>query len=586
MAKGLAMMGSSLAEGSATTTWQPSSNAETPDSWFQLMQEAARILHGPVAIEEKLDWIIGVSRRITGAGEVAYAEPTAEGAFRLVAGDASLAAVVAGLAGWVANVFGVQDAVRMEKFGSPNAPTPTSGTPTSGTRMGGDRMDGISSLLVVPVRLSDGGIHGVLLVADAAPSRLDGGGEAGVVMLGAHLAAALDNRLAIRELTELEAARRETVLQLQEAVRPRLPDIEGVEFGVHYLASEPGALTGGDFYDVQVLPNGDLHLVVVDVMGKGVAAAKNALAIAHVLRVLAMEGCPLEQLVSQADQLFRGEGPELVATVLVASYRPSTGHVRFAGGGHPPPVLVRASGKAELVEAPGTPIGWPGAGSDGAVDAELGRSDAIILYTDGLVEARRDIVEGLDVLREAASATIEYPAPYLARAVVDRTLMGADRKDDCLALVLRRRAAPPATGVHHLGPFEYRFAPNPAAATLARHFLSDWLDRQPVDPAAVGDLLLVASELCTNAMQAAQDRGSQVVLRVAAEGDSIAIDVENDGGGFAWQRRAGPPDPDMESGRGLFLVEALTDELTVRQDPSRTIVRCLKRYVVAQPPGS
>jgi anti-sigma regulatory factor (Ser/Thr protein kinase) len=405
-------------------------------------------------------------------------------------------------------------------------------------------------------------------------------------MLAAHLGAALDNRVAIRELTELEAARRETVLQLQEAVRPRLPEIEGVEFGVHYLASEPGALTGGDFYDVQMLPNGDLHLVVVDVMGKGVAATKNALAIAHVLRVLAMEGCPLEQLVSQADQLFRGEGPELVATLLVASYRPSTGHVRFAGGGHPPPVLVRAGGKAEFVDAPGTPIGWPGAGSDGVIEIDLDRSDAIILYTDGLVEARGDIVDGLAVFLEAAAATAEYPAPYQARGLVDRTLMGADRKDDSLALVLRRRAAPPAKGVHHLGPFEYRFAPNPAAATLARHFLSDWLDRQPVDPASVGDLLLVASELCTNAMYAAQDRGSQVVLRVAAEDDSIAIAVENEGDGFAWQRSADPPDPDLESGRGLFLVEALTDELTVQQDPNRTVVRCLKRYVVAQRPGS
>jgi anti-sigma regulatory factor (Ser/Thr protein kinase) len=87
-------------------------------------------------------------------------------------------------------------------------------------------------------------------------------------------------------------------------------------------------------------------------------------------------------------------------------------------------------------------------------------------------------------------------------------------------------------------------------------------------------------------MYAAQDRGSQVVLRVAAEGDSIAIAVENEGDGFAWQRSADPPAPDLESGRGLFLVEALTDELTVQQDPNRTVVRCLKRYVVAQRPGS
>ena len=52
-----------------------------------------------------------------------------------------------------------------------------------------------------------------------------------------------------------------------------------------------------------VLPDGTLHVAVIDIMGKGVAATKDALAVTHALRLLALDGCPLETLVSRADEL-------------------------------------------------------------------------------------------------------------------------------------------------------------------------------------------------------------------------------------------------------------------------------------------
>src|SRR6202040_472427 len=94
-----------------------------------------------------------------------------------------------------------------------------------------------------------------------------------------------------------------------------------------------------------------------------------------------------------------------------------------------------------------------------------------------------------------------YPAPSLPRALVDRALEGATRNDDSLALVLRRRSPPDIPARVPLAPLEYRFTPTAAAVPLARHFLEDWLVRIPVDDDEAADLLLVASELCANAVR-------------------------------------------------------------------------------------
>src|SRR5439155_21210453 len=200
------------------------------------------------------------------------------------------------------------------------------------------------------------------------------------------------------------------------------------------------------------------------------------------------------------------------ATMLVARYRPSTGMLRVAGAGHTPVMVVSPSGAVRQVEAPGIAIGWPGAGSVDAVAIELDRSDTAIFYTDGLVEAGKDLVQGLRALERAAIDTVRYPAEHLARALVERALAGAVRRDDTLALVLRRRQ-PPETSGHRLGRFEHRFSPLAAAAPLARHLLEDWLTHQRIDPAERADLLVAASELCANAMRAADGQPASIVLR-------------------------------------------------------------------------
>lgn len=441
----------------------------------------------------------------------------------------------------------------------------------------------VSSLLAVPVVGADGIGRGVLVVGHPDPGRFTTKDEEALGALAAHVGIALENLERQATLEQLRATEQEIVNHLQAAVTPPRPVVPLTELATYYSPADPGAHTGGDLHDWILLPDGDLHLAVVDVMGKGVAATKDALAVTHALRLLVIDGCPLGQLVARADTIVTAQSPDLVATLLVGRYTPSTGVLRLAGGGHPPALLV-SRGEVSQVFARGVPVGWPGAGSEEVVEVELDRVDTVILYTDGLIEGSKNIVEGLECLERFAAETVPYPAEQQARILVERTLRGAARRDDSLALILRRRVPARRQELPALGPFVHRLSRSRAAVSVSRGLLREWLIRVPVDDEHAEDLLLVASELCANAVEHATWENGGVVLRARAEGADVVIEVEDDGAGLNWPHlNAEPPDPEAEQGRGLWLVRTFTDEVAPAAVGGRTVVRALKRAVVAGP---
>lgn len=367
----------------------------------------------------------------------------------------------------------------------------------------------------------------------------------------------------VGRLTEAEAARRAVVEQLQQAVMPLRPEVAGADLGVSYLSSDPSAPTGGDIYDWQVLPDGDLHLCVVDVLGHGVGATKDALAVVHTLRVVTAEGRPLEEVVLRADELLSAQHPELVATVVIARYTPKTGRLRVAAGGHPPALVVRSSGEVEQLAASGCAIGWPGAGSDLVVETRLEPDDALVFYTDGLIEARKDVIEGMEELVRHARALSSLPAAELSRELVDRALAGAQRHDDTLALVLRR--------IPVAGPVlerQWVTAPRLEAVPELRRELRNWLTPLVRD---ADDVVLVASELLANAVIAAS---REVRLAVTVDAGVVHLEVADDGlvaGGLEEMGRV-LPSSEAERGRGLFLVRAVARDVQVRTTPEGTVL--------------
>ncbi len=375
----------------------------------------------------------------------------------------------------------------------------------------------------------------------------------------------------VGRLAELESAQRLRVLQLQESLQPMMPAAAGAEFGVFYSPSDQSAPTGGDFYDWQILPNGDVHLAVVDVLGNGIDATNSAFAVIHALRVLAFQGTPVDRLIREVNDVLLTFDEDLVATAVCVRYRPSTGRARIAGGGHPPPLLVRSRGDVLEIDAPGIPIGWPGAGSERAVEVTLEESETLILYTDGLVEARRDIVEGIESLSRTAAITHFLPASHLARALVETSLEGADRRDDSLALVLRRTPPKP---MDLLPGFRHRGQPASRDVPKVRKKVQEWaLDHPSLAPLST-DLSIALTELLTNAIRYAV---SYYEVRLSFDNSSVVVEVEDDGPGFAEVPAAsnGRRD-DTESGRGLLIVRSIADDLHVERSQGRCIVRMQK----------
>jgi PAS domain S-box-containing protein len=368
----------------------------------------------------------------------------------------------------------------------------------------------------------------------------------------------------VTRLVEVDAARRSVVEQLQHAVLPAPVVLDGAHVAATYEPSDPSEPTGGDLYDWLVLPSGEVHVAVVDVLGHGVAATKDALAVVHTLRVVTAAGTPLRSVVAQADALLRVQHPDLVATVIVARYDPSTGRLLVVSGGHPPALVVTPRKEVRQVAASGGVIGWPGAGSDDIAETVLEPGDALVLYTDGLVEARKNILDGIEELERHAADAASLPADEFADQLVVRALTGADRRDDTLALVLRRDfvSAPNERA-------SWTIAPETAAVRDLRANLARWLAERGVER---DDALIAAAELLSNAVRAAQTR---VTLHVRLADAGIVLDVSDDGAAEVdiAQRGTSVPDMDAERGRGLFLVRAVGSHVDVLATAEGTTIR-------------
>lgn len=540
-----------------------------------VLAQVAVALHGPSGLDEKLAWAAEAIRRVTAAGIGAYVGAGSD-RFRIT------------------TAVGVP-IYEVDTLARPAVERVRATRGSAILRAGDLRLDrrwrmfleraslpSSAAALAVEVPAADGPAHGWLIVAHRDSDHFVGADEAAAQALAVHVGVAVDNESLRALLAEEHRVQQDVVHQLQEAVRPPVPTVAAAELGVFYLPADETAPTGGDLHDWLVLPDGDVFLSVVDIMGKGVAATKEAVAVTHALRMLALDGCPMDRIVARADALLTAHNPDLIATVIVARYRPSDGRLWLAGGGQPPALFITARGDVRLVTAPGVALGWPGAGSTEVVEAALDRNDTLVLYTDGLIESTKDVIAGLDNLTKAAAQIAKYPSANVAKALVERSLAGAMRRDDSLALVLRRRTPPPIDAAVPLAPFEYRFSPTPVTIPLGRHLLSDWLEHLSVDESERADLLLVASELCSNAVRHASGAPSSLALRAWTEDDAIIVEAEDDGAGFQLEERYDDEEPDtsLERGRGLYVVQALSDEVSVRRVDDRTVVRAVRRAVL------
>ncbi|WP_328310684.1 serine/threonine-protein phosphatase [Streptomyces sp. NBC_00442] len=233
--------------------------------------------------------------------------------------------------------------------------------------------------------------------------------------------------------------------ELEDALRPAPLHVEGLELSVHYEPADPHAPTGGDLYDWFLLPDGTLHITVVDALGHGVRSTRSALDVTHAVRTLALEGHPLQSILARAHELLIPMAPALMATALLARIDPLTGDVELANGSHPPALLLQADGSARYLQVRGRGIGFPLPGSEGVLRTRLDPGDLLVLYTDGLTESRRNPLEGEERLVEAARRHASEPLAGIPAAIAADMRSLVLHPDDTLALAIRIPHPSPGT---------------------------------------------------------------------------------------------------------------------------------------------
>lgn len=236
--------------------------------------------------------------------------------------------------------------------------------------------------------------------------------------------------VAAENLRALELEHR-TALMLQRSLLPGvLPEPEGLVLAARYRASQQQAEVGGDFFDAFEV-DGRCLLVIGDVQGHSLEAAVVMAELRYSLRAYAYDGHGPEAVVDRLDRLLDRSGSGLIATIAVLAVAADRRSVEVVCAGHPAPLLVRA-GTAHHLDARGPLLGAM-IGGHPSTSYELEAGDRLLLFTDGLVERRREPID-VNIDRLAAQAAAAGGSPEeLADALV---ATWGDSEDDVALLVV------------------------------------------------------------------------------------------------------------------------------------------------------
>ena len=294
-----------------------------------------------------------------------------------------------------------------------------------------------------PVRDPDGRTVGALCVTDhrARPwSSLD-------VEVLADLAQVASGEMALRVALRLGSERTVLARTLQQILLPpRLPKIPGLQVAARYRAGGTGAEVLGDFYDVFPSVGGSWGLVVGDVCGSGIAAAKSTAFARYTLRGEALRQARPSLILAGLNQAmldWAADDPRFL-TAIYCTVRPRLGgtSVRISSAGHPLALVRRSDGRVEAVGRPGTLLGLFPDLDLHDTRLVLRAGDAMVMYTDGVTEARSHInreLYGDQRLIELLAGPANLTAAHIATAVIKatRTFSGGAVNDDTAVLVLK-----------------------------------------------------------------------------------------------------------------------------------------------------
>lgn len=413
---------------------------------------------------------------------------------------------------------------------------------------------GLRSAMVVPL-IAHGQTLGAMTFVAAESGRRYGPDDLEFAeALARRTAVAIDNaRMFARERSIAET--------LQRSLLPdRLPEIPGVHAAARYLPGTAEAV-GGDWYDMFVLPGGNVGLAMGDVAGRGVPVASLMGQLRTSLRAYAMDGYPPADVVARINDVIE---PGQMATLVYLMLDPVTWTVTYSNAGHLPPLVAAPDGTVQFLEGGTLPLGSTLAARRHEGISQLRPGSTVVLYTDGLVEERGVSIDvGLARLQDvmAGIAEEENLDQVLERIVA--TVPGATLTDDVAVLAVRVLAM-------EADRVTLRLPAVPASLATLRQSVRRWLANSGAGDADTHEIVVACSEAASNVIEHAYGlAGGMVELSAGRQNGAVIIQIRDWG---RWRAKRG-----RDGGRGLAMIRALMDEVEIKQGEDGTVLEMRRR---------
>jgi PAS domain S-box-containing protein len=402
------------------------------------------------------------------------------------------------------------------------------------------------SSVVVPLVCGDT-VRGTLIVVYAESGRTYQPEDLEMLEeIGRRVALAIEN-------AEFYAREHRVADRLQRASLPAsLPRLPGIALDAVYQAGQSEARIGGDWYDAFELDDGRLVVGVGDVMGSGLEAAVTMSAVRQAIRGAAEVLADPATILDAADRSLTKVQADALVTAFLGIIDRGTSTITYASAGHPPPFVRHGDGSVEKLAGSGLPIGLRrGQPADAPLAATLDDDAFIVLYTDGLTEANRDIADGEARLCAALGDVADAERP--ATAIRTRVLDALEPHDDIAILTVR------LTRVRVNGVTAVRCdVRDRDDVRRVRHAVTEALERFGCSEEAVFDGDLVLGELLGNVVRHAPPIAD---VRLDLRGPAPRLSVLDRGAGCP--PFLAEPDLQRESGRGLYLISQVVTDLTI-----------------------
>ncbi len=216
-------------------------------------------------------------------------------------------------------------------------------------------------------------------------------------------------------------------------VQKDLPVIPNLGFHASYVPAGAQAQVGGDWYDAFKLPDGRILFSIGDVAGHGLEAAVIMSRARQAIIAGALHEFNPAAVLSKANETLMLQEAKMV-TAICGYINPQTLEIHYATAGHPPPVLAFRDREPYFLEHDGMPLGILPNVTYEAFTVRASAGALLILYTDGVIEHKRDLIDGERRLLEAARAAARDGASDPALSV-RRAIFADKAPDDDVAIM-------------------------------------------------------------------------------------------------------------------------------------------------------